>query len=94
MWRRHTAVRSDDGQPYMYQQTPQTMVEYNLLGVPFPVFSSPAGPHQDEFKGSQQHQRSQRFIKIPQYPGMGQGTLGVVEVDGGERPVEAPTTEQ
>jgi len=82
-------MRSDDGQPYMSQQTPQTMVEYTPLGIP-PL----ASPCQGASKGRQQYQWSQRFIEIPQYPGVGQGRLGVVEVDGGERLAEAPTIEQ
>lgn len=82
-------MRTDDGQPYMSQQTPQTMVEYTPLGVP-----SPASLYQDEFKAWKQHQRSQRYMEIQQCPGMEQGRIGVVEVDGGERPAETPTAEQ
>ncbi|KAE8862312.1 hypothetical protein PTNB29_04874 [Pyrenophora teres f. teres] len=93
-WRRRRAVRRNGVQAHTYQPTPQTMVEYNPLGFPSPVFSSPASPYHDDFKGWQQEQSTQRNFEVPQYPGMGQGRLGIVEVDGFERPVEAPTAEK
>ncbi|CAA9956604.1 hypothetical protein PTMSG1_00212 [Pyrenophora teres f. maculata] len=93
-WRRRRAVRRNGVQAHTYQPTPQTMVEYNPLGFPSPVFSSPASPYHDDFKGWQQEQSTQRNFEVSQYPGMGQGRLGIVEVDGFERPVEAPTAEK
>jgi hypothetical protein len=58
------------------------------LGFPSPGFSSsglpsPASPYGDDSKGWQQHS-----------PRMGRGSIGIVEVDGTSRAVEAPTAEK
>ncbi|RMZ74556.1 hypothetical protein GMOD_00003607 [Pyrenophora seminiperda CCB06] len=89
VWRRHRAARRNGMQPQR-----RTIVEYNPLGFPSSVFSSPANPYEDDYKRWQQRQPAQRGVEIPQYLGMGQGRLGIVEVDGIEQPVEAPTAEK
>ncbi|KAI0578655.1 hypothetical protein PtrEW7m1_003395 [Pyrenophora tritici-repentis] len=96
VWRRRRAVKRNAVQTHLYQQTTQTLVEYNPLGFPSPVFSSPANPYRDECKGWQQQQQQsiQGNGEVPRYPGMEQGRLGIVEADGFERPVEAPTAEK
>jgi hypothetical protein len=90
VYRRRKIQRESVTQPALTQFAGVT--EYNPNGFPSPYTGD---EYVKSWTQSQQHQGPvQRFDDaMPQYPRMGVGRVGVVEVDGLERPVEAPGDE-
>ncbi|KAF1833743.1 hypothetical protein BDW02DRAFT_569725 [Decorospora gaudefroyi] len=91
-WRRRRAATQDASTTYTQSPHPHphhSMVEYNPVGFPSPSFSSPVSP---DLKVWSQHHFEPGVVgdAAPLYPSMGSGHVGIVEVDGSQRPVEAP----
>ncbi|KAH8725155.1 hypothetical protein GQ44DRAFT_739933 [Phaeosphaeriaceae sp. PMI808] len=74
--------------PAVFQDANGTVTEYNALGFPTTKFPETAETKrwQERYAGPVHRENN----SIPQYPGMAPGMNGVVEVDGVQRPVEAP----
>jgi hypothetical protein len=98
-WRRrkaHSSLPLD-----CQQQHSHSTVQYDPLGFPSPGFSSPGFPSPGypspvgtyiDVDGQKAWQQHGTFQNVHQYPGMGQ--IEIVEVDGRQRAVEAPTAEK
>ncbi|KAF2830876.1 hypothetical protein CC86DRAFT_343967 [Ophiobolus disseminans] len=83
--RRRKKARDSIKQRPITQFHPEGVTEYNPNGFPTPKFSN------NDAKW-EQHQGpvTRPSDAMPHYPGMGPAQYGIVEVDGLQRPVEAP----
>jgi hypothetical protein len=88
IYRRRKNARDSITQPPItrYHDGNGTVTEYNPHGFPTPLAENDNKLWQQQNQGPV----SRADDSMPQYPGMGSGRYGIVEVDGMQRPVEAP----